>query len=103
MMLAAPGGARIIVLAGSQAAPLDVEATRPIVENALLAERRQAAVKRKLDDLRAAADVRLFGRFASAATASSASASGGIAERLPTPAASGAEADSVRRGLAGLK
>jgi hypothetical protein len=102
-MLAAPGGARIIFRASSQLAPLSAEVARPMVESTLLTERRQAAVKHKLDDLRGAADIKLFGRFATAASAPPGPASASAIQRASMPAASGAEADSVRRGLAGLK
>jgi hypothetical protein len=110
MMLAAPGGARIVFLAGSQPAPITLDAARPFIEQALLAEHRQAAVKHKLDDLRGAADIKFFGRFAQAASAPTLPASAGparpaAASALETPAAPAprTDQDSVRRGLAGLK
>jgi EpsD family peptidyl-prolyl cis-trans isomerase len=118
MMLAAPGGARIVYRTGSRPEPIKLDAARPIIEQMMLTERRQRAVKQKLEVLRSAADVKLFGRFASAASApTSAALAGSTAPKTNAAPAAAAAAgssapsatppsavsDSVTRGLAGLK
>lgn len=111
MMLAAPGGVRIVHLAASQAAPMAIEQARAGIERNLLAQRRQAAVEQRVDELRKAADVRFFGHFARPATAAAASEPAAPVEATSTDRAGSAptiggpvaDADAMRRGLADLK
>lgn len=98
MMLASAGGARIVYRAASQSAPLTLDAAKPAIERILIAEDRQAAVQRALDERRRGADVRYLGRFAQASTAPASAA----AARATPAASDSADAASVRRGLQGL-
>ena len=100
MLLPAPGGARIVVLANAQPAPATLEQARPRLEQALLAERRKQAVETDIKALRDAGKIQYLGKFAEPA------ASAPIAAAAPATAASAADTldtGVVDKGLAGLK
>ena len=107
LFLPAQGGARIVVVASVQPAPMSLEQARPVVEQALSNERRREAVEADLKALRKASKVEYLGRFA--AQAASAAPERPVAEARPASSASltaGAEAldaGTVNKGLAGLK
>lgn len=73
MMVPTPGGAQVIVLAGSNSSPLDEAAARPAIEQFLVNERKRKLVDESVKDLRAAAKIEYVGKFAEGA-ASAASA-----------------------------
>jgi EpsD family peptidyl-prolyl cis-trans isomerase len=119
LLLAAPGGARVIYRAAAQPAPVTLEAARPAIAQALLNEHRQAAVRQRLAELRTTGRVQMFGRFAAAASAPGpaqaavSAASGALAVAPQAGASSSAaaavtvapptDAATVQRGLAALK
>jgi Lon protease-like protein len=94
VLLAAPGAARIVVLLASREAPIAYEQARPVIEQALRAERQREAVRAGLESARRASQIRYVGSFAGAASAVPAAAQA---------AASAAEFESTRKGLAGLR
>ncbi len=108
IFMPAQGGARIVVVAATQAAPLSFEQARPAVEQVLTNEKKRASVETEMKALRNSSKVEYVGKFAPAA--SSASIGGAPPAPLATtpvmPAASGVEgldAGTVRNGLSGLK
>jgi EpsD family peptidyl-prolyl cis-trans isomerase len=112
LLLAAPGGARIVVLAGSRLAPVSLEQARVPIEQALMAERRMKAVQTSLDLARKASDIKYHGAFSAPASAPMAARAGAppaATAVVPPPAASAAtttnaaDAAMVSKGLAGLK
>ncbi len=120
LLLAAPGGARIIVLAGSRPAPVTLAQVQSAIEQALTGERRRLAVQADLDTARKASHIQYHGLFADAVPTTDNAA--GSAQPLSTaPAAHGAKAAApsqtpvtaapaladdaamLSKGLAGLK
>ncbi|MFN0184554.1 MAG: EpsD family peptidyl-prolyl cis-trans isomerase, partial [Aquabacterium sp.] len=67
LLLAAPGGARIVWLSASRQASLTLAQAQPAIERALAAEARRAAMRSELDRLRSTARVQYYGRYATAA------------------------------------
>jgi hypothetical protein len=111
LMMPAPGGARIIFVAGSRIVPLTLEQATPNITQALMAERRREAVEKDMKALREAGQVKYVGKFALAApSAGSAPAKPAQQALAPLPStspASGADSGSVdaaamRKGLSGL-
>ncbi|MDE2399122.1 MAG: EpsD family peptidyl-prolyl cis-trans isomerase [Burkholderiales bacterium] len=75
LMLPAPGGVQVVVLAGSQPQPVTLEQARPAIEQAILSERRARLAEDKIKSLRAGAKIEYIGHFAQApASAPAASA-----------------------------
>jgi hypothetical protein len=62
----APDGLLVIVLADSQVQPATMEQAKPVIVRVLQGEARQKAVKAELDALKAAAKIEYFGEFAEA-------------------------------------
>lgn len=111
VLLPMPGGARLLTLVQSRSAPVTEEQARPAIEQFLMVDRRRKAVEEDLRTIRAAAHVEYVGNFASAASAPAGAASAVAAvpavtdSTAPPPAASAAamDADSLSKGLSGLK
>lgn len=113
MMMPTQGGARLIFLSASRAAPLTLEQATPAITQALIAERRREAVAKDMKTLRDAGQVKYVGKFAVAMN-KPASAATPTPSPAPAPAplpstspASGADVGSVdaatmRKGLSGL-
>jgi EpsD family peptidyl-prolyl cis-trans isomerase len=102
MFLPAPGGARIVTVLQATPAAVTLEQARPAIEQALLNERRRAAADAELKALRSAGRIEYLGQFGQAAV-TAASASEPAQADAPTAAASGVDAATVNKGLAGLK
>lgn len=66
MVVNAPDGLLVIVLADSQMQPVTLEQAKPAIQRLLQGEARQQAVKAELDALKAAAKIEYFGEFAEA-------------------------------------
>ncbi len=111
VLLPMPGGARLLTLVQSRNAPVTEEQARPAIEQFLMVDRRRKAVEEDLRTIRASAHVEYVGSFASAASAAAGAASAPAAvpavadPAAPPPAASAAamDADSLSKGLSGLK
>ena len=105
LMMPAPGGARIVFVAGSRVAPLSLEQATPAITQMLMADRRRQAVENDMRTLRTEGQVKYVGKFASATPRA---ASAPALTPLPsTSPASGADSGSVddatmRKGLSGL-
>ncbi len=67
LFTAAPGGARIIVVAAVEPAPASLEQARPLIEQTLFNERRYQAVSDGLKALREASKIEYLGNFATRA------------------------------------
>lgn len=109
LFLPAPGGARIVVVSNVKDEPSTLERATPMIERALFNERRAKAVDADRKALRSATEVAYLGKFAKPADGA---ASSPVAAALPASAvqpvstgvaASGIEAGSLDKGLAGLK
>ena len=72
---ATPGGAQVVVLAGSRSQPVTLEQARPAIEQFMLNERRRKLAEDELKALRAAAKIEYLDKFAQPAGAASAPAS----------------------------
>ena len=105
MLLPAPNGAQVVILAGSRMAPVTADQARPAIEQFLLNERKRQIVEKDRKDMRAAAKIEYVGKFAEGA------ASAPVATALVAPAApasasasapGGLDASSISKGM-GLK
>jgi EpsD family peptidyl-prolyl cis-trans isomerase len=85
MVVNAPDGLLVIVLADSQMQPATLEQAKPAIVRLLQGEARQKAVRAELEALKAAAKIEYFGEFAEAGKESDAPAA------AETPAAAPAE------------
>lgn len=85
MVVNAPDGLLVIVLADSQMQPATLEQAKPAIVRLLQGEARQKAIKAELDALKAAAKIEYFGEFSEAGKESNAPAT------AETPATAPAE------------
>ncbi len=102
------GGARIVVVQDARTAPVSFEQATPRIEQALLNDRKRAAVETEMKALRSAGKVEYMGKFAeTAASAPTDAAVAAVAQapaQAPSAAASAAvDAGMVSKGLSGLK
>jgi EpsD family peptidyl-prolyl cis-trans isomerase len=111
-----PTGARIIVVAGSRAQPIDLTRATPAIELFLLNERKRKLIEDDMKALRGAAQIERLGEFAkSSATDVPAPAPAAAPEPVPEPKpiveapplvvspASAAGVGTIDAGLKGLK
>jgi EpsD family peptidyl-prolyl cis-trans isomerase len=106
MVMNAPDGLLVIVLADSQVQPVTLEQARPAIARLLQNEGRQKAAKAELDKVKAEAKIEYVGEFVDAgkeAPAADATPTS-PAESAATPAAApAADADAISKGVSGLK
>jgi EpsD family peptidyl-prolyl cis-trans isomerase len=113
MVVNAPDGLMVIVLADSQTQPVTLEQAKPMIVRALQTEARQKAVKSELDTLKAAAKIEYLGEFADAGKEEAAPAAPAEpaaatpADPAAAPAAGAAapdaDAEAISKGVSGLK
>jgi EpsD family peptidyl-prolyl cis-trans isomerase len=117
VMMPSPGGARIVVIAGSRAAPISLDQATPYITQLLEGERRRKAVEDGVVAMRKESQIQLVGRFAQGASAPKAAAPvDGVGPTTTTAApmpdaastvaegaASAVEPSTMSRGLSGLR
>lgn len=106
MVLNAPDGLIVIVMAGSQAQPVTLEQAKPAIMRLLQTEARQKAAKAELDALKATAQIEYLGEFADvgkedAGKEGTPPAAAEPADAVDPEAAS--DADAISKGISGLK
>jgi hypothetical protein len=94
-------GLLIVQLVASQQAPLDLTAATPLIEQFTTNQRRSEIAAKEIVDLRAAAKIEYQGSFAKAEGEKKPAAEAKPAA-APAPA-KGISAESVNKGVAGLK
>ena len=102
MVVNAPDGLLVVVLADSQTQPVTLEQAKPAIVRKLQVDARQKAAKAELDALKAAAKIEYVGEFADAGKEEAAAP----AEPAAAPAADAApdaDADAISKGVSGLK
>lgn len=89
----APDGLLVILLADSQMQPVNLEQSKPAISRLLQVQARQKAAKAELDSLKATAKIEYLGKFAEAAKLDAAPApeKTPAAQPATAPAANGAE------------
>jgi len=98
------GGMKAILVAASRPQPLTFEQAKPLIERFLTETRRQEWMQKHIKDLRAAAKVEYIGKFAEKpASGAAAAAPAAPAADVAASAASGLDANSLSKGLSGLK
>jgi EpsD family peptidyl-prolyl cis-trans isomerase len=108
MIVNAPDGMTVVVLAGSQAQPVTLEQAKPAISRLLQQQARQKAAKAELDALKAAAKIEYVGEFAdagkepAAAKPAEAAAPAQPAAAPAAGAAPAADADAISKGVSGL-
>lgn len=111
MVVNAPEGLLVIVLADSQMQPVTLEQAKPAIVRMLQTQARQKAAKAELDALKSSARIEYLGEFADAGKETAAPAdtpaapaadAAPAAEAAPA-AAPAADADAISKGVSGLK
>ena len=102
MVVNAPDGLLVVVLADSQMQPVTSEQAKPAIVRLLQTQARQKAAKAELDSIKAAAKVEYVGEFVEAGKEAAAPAN------APAPAPASAvedapDADAISKGVSGLK
>jgi len=108
LLIPAPQGAQVVLLAGSRMEPVDEARARPAIEQFLLNDAKRKLVDTDMKSLRSAAKIEYVGKFAEPAASAP---SGTPATTTPTaapalsaaPAASNPDAAAIGKGLSGLK
>jgi hypothetical protein len=109
MVVNAPDGLLVIVLADSLVQPVTLEQAKPAIVRKLQVDARQKAAKAELDALKATAKIEYMGEFVDAGKEADAAAApaepAAAAEPAATPAdtAADADADAISKGISGLK
>ena len=106
MVVNAPDGLLVIVLADSQAQPVTLEQAKPAIVRKLQVEARQKAAKAELDALKAAAKIEYVGEFADAGKEEARTGRCCPPQPAAAPAADAApdaDADAISKGISGLK
>ncbi|MEY4562388.1 MAG: hypothetical protein RLZZ618_1665 [Pseudomonadota bacterium] len=106
VFLPGPGGARIVLVAAAQPAPLTREQAQPVIEQILTRDSRQQFVATELKTLREAGKVEYLGKFAEkpGSAASAPVKAPTMAAAAASAAASGAlDNDTIARGMGALK
>jgi EpsD family peptidyl-prolyl cis-trans isomerase len=104
MVVNAPDGLLVIVLADSQVQPVTLEQAKPAIVRKLQVDARQKAAKAELDALKAAAKIEYVGEFADAGKEEAAPAAAAKpAAATAADAAPDADADAISKGISGLK
>ena len=96
------GGLLIVQLLASQQAPLDLTAATPLIEQFTTNQRRGEIATKEIADLRAAAKIEYQGSFVKSEGDQKPVADAKPAAAAPAPA-KGISAESVNKGVAGLK
>jgi EpsD family peptidyl-prolyl cis-trans isomerase len=96
------GGMKAILVVASREQPLTFDQAKPLIERFLTETRRQEWLQKHVKDLRTAAKVEYIGKFAEK-PASGAAAAAPAAPEPVASAASGLDANSLSKGLSGLK
>ncbi|MDP2110792.1 MAG: EpsD family peptidyl-prolyl cis-trans isomerase [Thiobacillus sp.] len=95
MVVNAPDGLMVIVLADSQMQPVTLEQVKPAIARLLQTQARQKVAKAEMDTLKAAAKIEYMGEFADAGKEAAAAA--------PAEPAAAPDADAISKGVSGLK
>lgn len=110
LFITAKDGFKAILVIASRSQPVSFDQAKPAIEQFLTAERRRQFAQKELKAMREAAKIEYLGKFAEKPASAASGAEGGVAS-TPSVAASsadsaastGVDADSLSKGLSGLK
>ncbi|HET8695813.1 MAG TPA: EpsD family peptidyl-prolyl cis-trans isomerase [Aquabacterium sp.] len=115
MFITGNDGFKALLVVQTKLQPVSFEQAKPAIEQYLTAERRREFAQKEIKNLRASAKIEYIGQFAQQAASAPAAASAASASEAPAPAAStavapaaepaasGLDANSLSKGLSGLK
>lgn len=113
LFITAKDGFKAILVIASRPQPVTFEQAKPAIEQFLTAERRRQFAQKEVKAMREAAKIEYLGKFAEKAASGAAAASGAEGGVASTPsiaaseadgaASTGVDADSLSKGLSGLK
>ena len=103
LMTPSPGGARILVIAGSKPAPINFDTATPYISRLLESERRRKAVEDGVQAMRKDGAIQLVGKFAASALARAAPSAEAPATAPADGAASGVDSSAMSKGMSGLR
>jgi EpsD family peptidyl-prolyl cis-trans isomerase len=103
----AKDGFKAVLVVASKSQPVTFEQAKPAIEQFLTVERRREFAQKELKNLRASAKIEYIGKFAEKPASGAAAASAPAPEAIPSaPDAAGSsamDANSLSKGLSGLK
>ena len=98
------GGLKVILVAASKSQPIDEGQAKPLIERFLTESRRQEFIQKETRNMRKDAKVEYLGKFADKAPdAASAPAPAPTPASAASTASSGMDANTLSKGLSGLK
>jgi len=107
MLVDAPDGLLVIVVAGTQSQPVTLEQARPAIVRLLQTRARQNAAKAEIDSLKAAAKIVYLGDYADAGKEAPVAAPAPATSESPAAStvdtAPAADAEAISKGMSGLK
>lgn len=107
MLVDAPDGLLVIVVASTQSQPVTLEQARPAIARLLQTQARQKTAKAELDLLKSAAKIVYMGEYADAGKEAPAAAPAPAASESPNASAAdtapAADAEAISKGMSGLK
>lgn len=110
LFITAKDGFKAILVMASRPQPVTLEQAKPAIEQFLTAERRRLFAQKEVKAMREAAKIEYLGKFAEKPASGASAAAGNSVASAPSVAASpadaasaGVDADSLSKGLSGLK
>lgn len=110
LFITAKDGFKAILVMASRPQPVSLEQAKPAIEQFLTAERRRLFAQKEVKAMREAAKIEYLGKFAEKPASGASAAAGNSVASAPSVAASpadaastGVDADSLSKGLSGLK
>lgn len=112
LFITAKDGFKAILVMASRPQPVSFDQAKPAIEQFLTAERRRQFAQKEIKAMREAAKIEYLGKFAEKAASGASAASGADSSVASAPsvaaspadaASAGVDADSLSKGLSGLK
>jgi EpsD family peptidyl-prolyl cis-trans isomerase len=103
LYITAPDGFKAVLVIATKSQPVSFEQAKPAIEQYLTVERRTEFAKKEVKNLRTAAKVEYIGKFAEKAASGPAAAPSVPPTPVEAPASAGMDANSLSKGLSGLK
>ncbi|MFW9616317.1 EpsD family peptidyl-prolyl cis-trans isomerase [Aquabacterium sp.] len=107
LYVTAPDGFKAILVIATKSQPVTFEQAKPAIEQFLTVERRREYTQKEIKDLRAAAKIEYIGKFADKAASGAVASSAPVTVPPPSApdaaASHGLDANTLSKGLSGLK
>lgn len=102
MVVNAPDGLLVVILAGTQPQPVTLEQATPVITRLLQTQARQKTAKAEMDALKAAAKIEYVGEFVDASKDEAVLATAAPKTTPPATKKTAPDADAISKGMSGL-